>query len=88
MIVAGTSVDVDVNVWVVRSLLLQEIIELGFEFVGLLFFLVGVDDLGDGHAADPIGEYCIVSEVLDFTASNMVILVASSVRVRTNLLSP
>ena len=54
MILAGSTIDVDE--WVVGSFLLQKVVELGFEVVGVLFVQVSVDDLRDGHAADPMGE--------------------------------
>ena len=56
MIVAGALVNVDKRI--VRSFLLQEIIEFGFELVGLLFVQIGVDDVWDGHATDPVPEDC------------------------------
>ena len=40
-----------------RSLLLQVVVELCLELISLLFVQIGVDDLRDGHATNPVREY-------------------------------
>ena len=54
---------IDVNERIMRSLLLQVVVELGFEIIGLLLFQIVVDDLRNGHATDPMGKDGVDQEV-------------------------